>query len=204
MKHQSENQARTTLTWVVLSLILVIPIVAAAFSPQLQWREWVYILAGFAGIIGLCLLLVQPLLIGGCLPNFSPITERRLHRVIGIALFGAVIIHVAALWLTSPPDVIDALLLTSPTTFSIWGVIAMWAVFVTTIVASLKKRLRLKPKTWRICHTALAIVIIIGTVVHALLIEGTMEIISKAVLCLLVVLVGGWAIARSFLKSSRQ
>jgi hypothetical protein len=33
---------------------------------------------------------------------------------------------------------------------------------------------------------ALAVVIVIGGVVHAILIEGTMEIISKAALCALV------------------
>ena len=30
----------------------------------------------------------------------------------------AVVIHVAGLWITSPPDMIDALLFTSPTPFS--------------------------------------------------------------------------------------
>jgi hypothetical protein len=41
----------------------------------------------------------------------------------------AVVVHVGGLWITSPPDMIDALLLTSPTPFSAFGVIAMWAIF---------------------------------------------------------------------------
>jgi hypothetical protein len=38
-------------------------------------------------------------------------------------------------------------------------------------------------RTWRIVHIPLAIVIVACSVVHCLLIEGTMETISKAVLC---------------------
>ena len=190
MRNNEASLARTLLIWSVLLLVLGVPIIAAGFSPQLQWRDPIYIIAGFAGVISLCLLLVQPLLIGEYLPSLAPPSYRRLHRWVGGSLVAAVIIHVAALYLTSPPDVIDALLLASPTPFSIWGVIAMWAVFATAILAALRKRMRLKPKTWRIGHLALAIVIIIGSVVHALLIEGTMEMMSKVVLCVLVILAG--------------
>ncbi len=199
MRSNEVSLTRTLLIWSVLLLTFAIPIIAAAFSPQLQWRDSIYILAGFAGVVSLCLLLVQPLLIGGYLPNFSPLNERRYHRWVGGTLVTAVIIHVAALWMTSPPDVIDALLFVSPTPFSIWGVIAMWAVFATAILAAFKKRLMLKPKTWRIGHTALAVIIIIGSVAHAMLIEGTMEIISKTVLCALVIIIGGWVIIRRFI-----
>jgi predicted ferric reductase len=96
----------------------------------------------------------------------------------------AVVIHVGGLWITSPPDVIDALLFTSPTPFAAWGVIAMWAIFAVAFLAALRRRLR--PRTWRIAHTLLAVVIVVGSVVHAILIEGTMETVSKAALCVLV------------------
>ena len=96
------------------------------------------------------------------------------------------IIHVAGLWITSPPDVVDALLFRSPTPFSAWGVVAMWAVFASTLLAALRWRLRLGPRLWRLCHTALAAVIVVGTVVHAVLIEGTMGTASKFFLCALV------------------
>lgn len=198
MHNKQASLTRTISIWFALFLILAFPIVAAAFSPQLQWRDAVYVTAGFAGIIALCLLLVQPLLIGGYLPALSPMSERRLHRWVGGGLVCAVIVHVAGLWITSPPDVLDALMLASPTPFSIWGVIAMWAVFVTAILAVYKKRLKLKPRSWRMGHTALAAVIIIGSVVHALLIEGTMEILSKTILCALVFIIGGWVIIRRF------
>ena len=81
-----------------------------------------------------------------------------------------------------PPDVVDALPFTSPTPFSVWGVIAMWAIFAAALLAGLRRRLRLPPRAWRQGHTALAAVIVLGTVVHAMLIEGTMETVSKAAL----------------------
>lgn len=177
---------RAATVWIVLTLVATVPIIAAIFSPLLAWREPVYILAGFSGIIALSLLLVQPLVIGGFLPGLGGLLARRAHRLIGLALVGFVSLHVAALWVTSPPDVVDAMLFVSPTPFSVWGVVAMWAVFLSALMAVFRRRLRLRPRTWRLGHLALAIVIVIGTVVHAILIEGTMEPISKLILCVLV------------------
>ena len=174
------------LIWVALALAIGVPIAAAATSEQLAWRGPLYILAGFAGIVALGLVLAQPLLIGGYLPGLSAYRGRRAHRWIGGALALAVVIHVAGLWITSPPDMIDALTYTSPTPFSPFGVTAMWAIFTVALLALLRRRLGLRLRTWRIVHIPLAIVIVAGSVAHCLLIEGTMETISKAVLCALV------------------
>ncbi|MEO0426531.1 MAG: ferric reductase-like transmembrane domain-containing protein [Pseudomonadota bacterium] len=178
--------ARKLLIWAALAAALVVPVALAATSPLLAWRQPVYIAAGFAGIVGMALLLLQPLLIGGYLPGVPSRRGRRVHAWIGGGLVAAVVIHVVGLWITSPPDVVDALLFRSPTPFSVWGVLAMWAVFAGALLAAFRRRLRLRPSTWRLAHTALASVIVLGTVIHALLIEGTMEIISKAALCALV------------------
>ncbi|MGA7531918.1 MAG: ferric reductase-like transmembrane domain-containing protein [Pseudolabrys sp.] len=176
--------ARVTLIWVALVAAICVPIAAAAFSPLLAWRGPVYILAGFAGIVALGLVLVQPLLIAGYLPGLSAYRGRRAHHWIGGAVVVAVVIHVGGLWITSPPDMIDALTFTSPTPFSPFGVIAMWAIFAVAFLAALRRRLGLR--TWRIVHMTLAVVIVVGSVVHGMLIEGTMETMSKAALCALV------------------
>lgn len=176
--------ARTTLIWVGLVVAVAGPIAAAAVSPLLAWRDPVYIVAGFAGVVALGLLLVQPLLIGGYLPGLPARQGRRIHHWIGGTLVVAVAIHVGGLWITSPPDVIDALLFVSPTPFSAWGVIAMWAIVAVAFLVAFRRRLR--PRTWRLGHTFLVAVIVVGTIVHAVLIEGTMETISKVILCVLV------------------
>src|SRR5688572_994887 len=180
------RSARVALIWAALVAGICVPIAFAARSELHAYRGPVYIVAGFAGIIGLGLVLVQPLLIGGYLPGFSAYRGRRAHYWIGGALVVAVVVHVGGLWFTSPPDMIDALLFTSPTPFSPWGVIAMWAIFAVALLAALRRRLELAPRTWRIAHMILAVVIVAGTVVHGILIEGTMETVSKAALCTLV------------------
>jgi len=181
---QDWRRARAILVWVVLAAAIGVPIAAAAMSPLLAWRGPIYILAGFAGIIALGLVLFQPLLIGGYLPGLAGRIGRRAHHWIGGALVVAIVIHVAGLWITSPPDMIDALTFTSPTPFSPFGVLAMWAIFAVALLALFRRRLG--PRRWRIAHMALAVVIVAGGVVHAMLIEGAMETLSKAVLCALV------------------
>ncbi|WP_050927586.1 ferric reductase-like transmembrane domain-containing protein [Aestuariivita boseongensis] len=179
---------RAVLIWGALGAALLVPLWVAATSPLLAWREPIYIIAGLAGVIGLALMALQPLLAAGLLPGLPAPKGRRVHLWIGLAIVTAVILHVAGLWITSPPDVIDALTFRSPTPFAIWGVMAMWAVFAAALLASLRRKLRLPPRIWRRAHTALALVIVGGTSAHALLIEGTMGTVSKTALCLLVVL----------------
>src|SRR4249920_1407408 len=178
--------AKATLIWAALVTAICVPIAFAAASPLLAWRGPIYILAGFAGIVALGLALVQPLLIAGYLPGLSAYRGRRVHHWIGGALVVAVVVHVAGLWITSPPDMIDALLFASPTPFSPFGVIAMWAIFAVALLATLRRRLGMRPRTWRIAHMSLAVVIVVGSVVHGMLVEGTMETMTKAALCVLV------------------
>ncbi len=189
----SRGRVRTALVWLALGVVLAVPIGAAALSPLLEWREPVYIAAGFAGIIAMALMLVQPLLAGAYLPGLSVHRSRQIHRVIGGTLVAAVLVHVGGLWITSPPDVVDALLFVSPTTFSVWGVIAMWALFASAVLALMRRRLGLR--VWRLVHATLAAVIISGTVVHAVLIDGTMETVSKVALGVLLVVATVKAVA---------
>jgi predicted ferric reductase len=170
---------RATLIWVLLGAAILMPCVWALTSDLLQWRDPIYIVAGFAGVVGMALLLLQPLLVGGHLPGLRGMRGRSLHRVIGAVLVVAVVVHIAGLWITSPPDVVDALLFVSPTPFSAWGVIAMWAVFAAALLGLLRRRLAARLRLWRVLHSALACVIVIGTVVHAVQIDGTMETVSK-------------------------
>ena len=175
--------AKATLIWAALVGVVCVPIALASKSPLLEWRGPIYILAGFAGIAGLGLVLFQPLLIAGYLPGISAYRSRRAHYWVGGALVVTVVVHVAGLWITSPPDMVDALLFASPTPFSPWGVTAMWAIFTVALLAALRRKLGIGSRAWRAIHMALAIVIVAGAGVHAMLIEGPMEMISKSVLC---------------------
>ena len=183
------SRPRKILVWAGVAAALIVPFALAAMSPYLAWRGPAYIVAGFAGIIAMGLLFLQPLLAGGYLPDLAGPRGRRVHRWGGACLVAAVVVHVAGLWITSAPDVYDALLFRSPTPFSDWGVIAMWAVFAAALLAAYRRRLSLRPQTWRLAHTLLVAVVVVGSVVHALLIEGTMETYSKIILCGMVIIV---------------
>jgi len=188
LKSNQKKLVRAAVIWSGLAAAVTVPIIASAVSPLLAWREPIYIIAGFAGVFAFGLLLVQPMLIGGYLPGLSGVRRRRLHRWVGGTLVAAVIIHVVGLWITSPPDVIDAILFASPTPFSVWGVIAMWAIFAAALLAVVRRRLRVRPWTWRLSHTALAVVTVVASVLHSIMIEGTMETSTKVVLCILVLI----------------
>lgn len=178
------RRLRSALIWAALAAAMAMPVVVAARSPLLAWRDGIYIAAGFAGVVALALLFFQPLLSGTYLPGLRLRLGRRLHGWVGAGIVAAVVVHVGTLWVTSPPDVVDALLFQSATEFSGWGVVAMWAVLATALLAALRGRMRLI--LWRLCHVILAIAIAVGSVVHALLIDGTMGVMSKTALCALV------------------
>ncbi len=185
-----QKQTKTwleALIWLAFATAIIAPIALAATSPLLAWRGPVYIIACFAGIITLGLLLTQSMLIGRYFPGIKAHITRRAHRFVGATLVVAVLMHIIGLYITSPPDVIDVLLFNSPTPFSIWGVTAMWALFITALLAIFRKRI--SPRSWKIFHTLLALVILIGTVIHALQIEGLMETTSKAILCVVVIVI---------------
>lgn len=174
---------RRLLPWAVTLGASGAAIAVAATSAQFQWRDPVYIAAGLAGVLCIVVVLFQPLLASGALPGLPARPGRRIHRWTGAALIALVVAHVAGLWITSPPDAVDALLLRSPTPFSVWGVLAMWAVFASGGLALLRRRIT--ARAFRLSHSALALVIVTGSILHALMITGTMGSLSKTLLCAL-------------------
>lgn len=198
MPPRKTKTSLSKLTWAVILMVVIVPIIFASTSPLLAWRDPIYIVAGFAGILAMSLLFIQPLAIGGDLPNLHPIQQRRLHRWGGSLLFVLIVLHVVGLWITSPPDMIDALLFSAPTLFSYFGVIAMWAIFAAAILAFLRKRLA--PRNWRKIHFILVAIIITTSTLHAVMIEGTMEPITKVLLCVFVALMSAKVIGARLWK----
>jgi len=170
--------------------VIALAVAFALASPLLQWRMPVYIAAGLAGIGAMCLMLLQPLLIRGDLPRTQGHMGRKLHRWVGAALVLLILGHVVGLWITSPPDVVDALLFRAPAAFSAWGVVAMWTALAAALVAILRRRFRTRLRLWRQLHTGLVFVLVVTTILHAALIDGTMETVTKILLsvCILAAL----------------
>ena len=189
-----QRRVPAVLGWGFVAAVMIAPVVIAAFSPYLEARSVPYIVGGFAGIVGLSLLVLQPLLPAGYLAGSEGPAGRRWHRWAGAAIVLAVALHVGGLYVTSPSDTIDALLLVSPTPFSVYGVTAMWGVAATVILVLFRRRLGLRHSVWRLIHNGLAAVVVVATVIHALQIEGAMELGSKWMLCMAVVAATGVAL----------
>ncbi|GAA3868258.1 ferric reductase-like transmembrane domain-containing protein [Celeribacter arenosi] len=189
---------RAILIWSSIVGVIGTSLIVAAGSEYLAYRSPVYVGAGFAGVVGLALLLMQPLLVARLLPGVPMQAGRRIHRWTGVALVLAIAVHVVGLWITSPPDMVDALTFTAPTAFSSFGVVAMWALMAAALLAGLRQKLHLRPQVWRLGHTMAASIVVVGSVVHAILIEGTMGTVSKTLMC--AVAIGTWAMAVGRLK----
>ncbi|GAA6178827.1 MULTISPECIES: ferric reductase-like transmembrane domain-containing protein [unclassified Shimia] len=188
------SRFKNALIWGALALALVTPLLVATQSPYLASRQPIYIAAGFAGILALLLFLLQPLLAGSLLPGLRPRASRMWHRATGSLILVSVVAHIGGLYLTSPPDTLDALLLVSPTPFSVYGVVALWGLIITALLVTLRQKLPLRFLHWSILHNTLAVVVVLSTVVHALLIEGTMGIASKWLTCGAVLTITAWVL----------
>lgn len=184
MESITQRRVPAILAWGCVATVMIVPVAVAAFSPYLSSRNMPYIVGGFAGIVGLSLLFLQPLLAAGYLAGSQGPIGRRWHRWLGVAIIVMVALHVGGLYLASPPDTIDALLLVSPTPFSVYGVAAMWGVVATAILVVLRRPLGQRHSVWRLVHNGLAAVVVVATIIHALQIEGAMELASKWMLCM--------------------
>ncbi|WP_306258587.1 ferric reductase-like transmembrane domain-containing protein [Pararhizobium sp. IMCC21322] len=178
----------TLLIWLVLAAAVIGPVAIAATSPVLVGRDAAYLVSGIAGVTALALLLLQPLLAAGYLPGLRMMQERRWHRWLGSGIFIAVLLHVVGLYITSPQDTIDALLLVSPTLFSVYGVVGLWSLVLTAVLVAVRLRIGVRYGIWRIIHNSLAVVVVVSSVVHAWMIEGAMGHLSKVLLCIGVLL----------------
>jgi predicted ferric reductase len=205
----SKRRVANLSIWIVLIAAMAVPVLLATASPYLAYRNFAYILGGFAGIIGLALFVVQPLLAAGYLPGAGIAEERRWHRWLGATIVACVALHLGGLFVTSPPDTLDALMLVAPTPFSVYGVVAMWGIVATALLVGFRGRLGLGNRAWNLVHNGLALVVVVATVVHALQIEGAMEIVSKWALCLLALATTGITlfevrVIRPILRSRRK
>ena len=161
---------------------MVVPIALATTSPYLAYRVPLYIAAGFAGIVAMSLFVLQPLLECPVRALIAPATARRWHRIIGASILILILAHAVGLYFVSPPDTIDASLLRAPTWFSLFGVVALWGAVLTALLAMTRLKLPMRPRSWERLHQSIASIIVIATALHAIQIEGAMEVMSKTLL----------------------
>jgi predicted ferric reductase len=183
-KRKYSNRRLRIALWIIVAAIAAVPVIAAAASPLQKGRELLWVIGGMAGVVAMSLLFIQPLFKAAVPALLTPRHGIYWHRIGGIAIVAMVALHVGALYAYSPDDITDALLLVAPTRFSLYGVISMWCVVLTAILAATRRLLRLDYGLWRILHSVLAVAIVASGAIHAIQIEGAMEDYSKFAICI--------------------
>jgi predicted ferric reductase len=157
-----------------LAALLVVPAAAAVASPLQEGRDLTWVLGALAGVLALGLLIVQVLLPTPWLDAPLGGPGLRWHRWLGMGLAAVVVAHVLGLYLYSPDDVRDALVLAAPT-YSRLGVLSAWTVGLSVGLALARRRLGLTYSDWQILHSALAVAIVGTAVGHTVMLRGTLD-----------------------------
>lgn len=179
---------RGWLAWLGVAGAMTVPVALAVASPYLAYRNPAYILGGFAGIVCLALLLIQPLLAAGYLPGLSPVQARRWHRRAGVG-DRAVRGDPCRRPVRDQPARHDrrAVAGRADPVLGLRGGGDVEPLPGRRLVP-LRRRTRLGPRGWSLLHNLLALVVVVATALHAVQIEGAMEPVSKTALCGLVLI----------------
>jgi predicted ferric reductase len=169
--------------WVLAYLgVVVAPLVFAAIGvsePDRGFWTNFSVALGFAGLsmIGLEFVLVARF--KAVAAPFGQDALLQFHRQIGYVGLGFVLVHVAlsTTWdRVNPGDAIDAPAL-------VWfGVAAAGAVVVLVATSVWRLRLRLSYERWHVVHTALAVVAVLGALVHVYLVDEYVNTLWKQLL----------------------
>ena len=150
------------------------PLVAAAASPLQTGREAVWVIGALSGVLALSLLVIQVLLPTPWLRGIIFGDDSRVHRILGIAVAAVVLAHIIGLYIASPDDIADALVLQAPT-YSRLGVLSAWCLALSLGLALARRKLALTYSDWQIVHAVLAVVIVATAVAHTVMIRGTLD-----------------------------
>jgi hypothetical protein len=167
---------------VVLATLVMLPTLLAALSSLQVGRAPLWVLGTLAGILALSLLVVQVLLPTGWLNALVDKQNLRWHRILGVTITGLVITHIIGLYLYSPDDIGDALILAAPT-YSRLGVLSAWCLLLSVMLAFARHKLHLADSDWQTLHSAFAVAIVGTAIAHAMLLQGTLDGFAEGLLC---------------------
>lgn len=165
-----------------LVAIVLLPVLLAALSPLQAGRAVPWVWGTLAGVLALSLVVVHVLLPTGWLNSFVGEHNLGWHRILGISITGLTLAHILGLYLYSPDDIGDALVLAAPT-YSRLGVLSAGCLVLSVVLAVTRRQLRLADADWKTIHSALAIAIVGTAVAHAVLLQGTLDGLAEGLVC---------------------
>ncbi|MGH9227239.1 MAG: ferredoxin reductase family protein [Acidimicrobiales bacterium] len=169
--------------WVMAYLgVVVAPLVFAAIGVSHPDHSFWTDFSVALGFVGLTMMGLEFVLVARFKAMAAPFGQDallQLHRQIGYVGLGFVLVHVAlsTSWdAVNPSDAVDAPAL-------VWfGVAAAGAVVVLVATSVWRLGLRLSYELWHAAHTALAVVAILGALVHVYLVDEYVNTLWKQVL----------------------
>lgn len=120
-------------------------------------------------VLAVVALAVQPWLVAG--------RHRRTHVRLGAAVLGLVGVHVLALLALSPDDALLAMSPAGPTRARM-AVLSLVLLVAVGLLGGLRRRLGWSGATWRLLHGGLAALATALGVGHAVLTEGTLDVVA--------------------------
>lgn len=176
-----------TLARIAAAVLALAAMGVAVFSPLSATREPMWVAGSLLGVLALALLPLQALLPqrvrrSTAATGAGALGVPRLHRLVGLGVLAATVLHVAALYVVSPDDIGDALVLQAPT-YSRLGMISAVCLIGTVLFALLRRRTGLDAANWRLIHGGLAVAIVGTAAAHVLMIRGALDGPVEIALC---------------------
>ncbi len=154
------------------AVVVAVPLLIAITDAHFSAASTALAISIVASTLAVSALVLQPLLATGRI---------RRHQLVGGVAFVLVLVHVAALFAESGADARFALSPDGPTRARM-ALFATIALILAVALGVLRRRLPLAPRTWRILHAYLAVVVITLGLGHALLTDGALDGAGTAIL----------------------
>lgn len=176
------NHLQRSLGLSVLVAFIFLPILLAALSPLQVGRTAPWVLGTLAGVLALRLLVVQVLLPTGWLNSIMGEHNLGWHRLLGISITGLTLAHILGLYIYSPDDIGDALVLAAPT-YSRLGVLSAGCLLLSVGLEVTRRQLQLAEADWKIFHSVLAVAVVGTAVAHTVLLQGRLDGLAEGLVC---------------------
>src|SRR5262249_5723741 len=169
--------------WVVAYLGAVLsPLVFAAIGGSRPDHDFWTNFSVALGFVGLAMMGLEFVLVARFRPVAAPFGQDALlqfHRQIGYVGLGFILIHfaISAKW----DEVTPAKAIAAPA-LGWFGMAALLALVVLIVSSVWRQRLRLSYEAWHLLHTVLALVLVVGALLHILFVNEYVSSVWKQIL----------------------
>lgn len=169
--------------WIGLFLgVAVVPLVFAVIGAPVPGRGFATEFSAALGFVGLALMGLEFALVARFRAVAAPFGTDALvqfHRQIGLVGLVFVLAHVA---ISAPWGLVVRPFAASTPDRVRWALLATVALLVLVAVSLWRKRLRMSYEVWHVLHAALAVVVVVAALMHALLVGHYLDTIWKQAL----------------------